>query len=125
PGQVSGPSGVPSDGDSEQPIRDTLARLEAKIDRLAEQLADAEAEAEEIVRRAASPRPARHTAAKRTRRRDAPVDRWLRAVKVALIAILGLGVVVAFMAPQRMQRQRFTPLPAVQVSHHSPRKTPG
>jgi len=116
---------VPSDGDSEQPIRDTLKRLEAKIDRLAEQLAGAEAEAEEIVRRAASPRPARHTAAKRTRRGDAPVDRWLRAVKVALIAILGVGVVVAFMAPRHLQEQRFSPRPAVNVSHHTPAKTRG
>jgi len=118
PGQVSGPSGVPARGDSEQGIRDTLARLEAKIDRLAEQLADAEAEAEEIMRRAATPGPARHSAPRKGRRGDT----FLRVVQTVAIAAACLGLIFAAMAPRHLKEQRFSPRTAVHVSHHSPRK---
>jgi hypothetical protein len=107
---------VPARGDSQQTISATLARLEAKIDRLAEQLADAEAEAEEIMRRAVSPAPARHTAAKRPRRATTAAERWLRAVRVALVAILGVAAVVALMQPHRLQREQYGPRCSVACS---------
>ena len=123
PQSVSGPSGVPPRGDSERGIEDALARLEerltAKIDALAEQLADAVAEAEEIRRRAAPPatpssprrRPCSH------RRRG---DTFLYVVRAALVAFLGLGVVLAMMAPRHLRDQQYTRRGTVQVVHQKP-----
>ena len=77
PEHTEGHVSVPSCVHTEQPFPDaamvaeTLARLEAKIDRLAEQIADAEAEAEEIMRRAVAPGPPSRV----PRRRLAPVLR--------------------------------------------------
>jgi hypothetical protein len=121
PETASGPSGVPARGDPEQWVRDTLARLEAKIDRLAELLADAEAEAEEIMRRAQSPVPARHRSPSAPRRRRG--ETALYVVRVALVAFLGLGVVLALMAPRHLREQRYQQRSTVRVAHHVPTRT--
>ena len=113
PENASGPSGMPTHGDSQQGIKDTLARLEAKIDRLAEQLADAEAEAEEIMRRATAPtsRP-RHATPHRHRG-----GTFLYVVKAAVVATACLAALVALMSPARAHRERFTPACTVRCSH--------
>ena len=111
PENVNGPSGVPTPGDSEQTIRDTLARLEAKIDRLAEQLADAEAEAEDIMRRAASPGRPRHQA---KRRRS---DTFLTVVKVFAAVAACLTIALAAMQPRHVRDQQFSPRSTVHVTH--------
>lgn len=126
PEQVSGPSGVPTRGDSEQGIKDTLARLEAKIDRLAEQLADAEAEAEAIMRRAEGAPVPSHRRAQGRRRRG---DTVLRVVKAAVVAVVSLGIVVAMLAPARVHREQYSPRCSVACSRpvvvQVPRKTGG
>jgi ferric-dicitrate binding protein FerR (iron transport regulator) len=122
PEQVSGQSGDPSPGDSEQWFRATLARLEEQqaalakaVAELATQLAEV-AQAEAILRRASSPR---HRPAPRRRRGGT----YLQVVKVALVAVLGLGAVLALMAPQRMQRQQYQPRCTVScarpAAHHT------
>jgi len=116
---------VPSHGDSEQWLRDAVARLEAHQEILAkavaeiaariEQRAKAESEAEEILRRAASPdRPRRGTNPRRRGRRSG--DTFLHVVRAALVAVLCMGAVLALMAPRHLQEQRYTPRSTVQVA---------
>ena len=122
PESSEGPFTNASRGDSEQAIRDTLARLEAKIDRLAGQLADAEAEAETILRRAAAPAvpvsPRRRTSSPRRRG-----DTFLLVVKAAVIAAVSLGVIFAMLAPRHWRDQRYSPRCSVAcarpAAHHS------
>jgi hypothetical protein len=115
---------VPSRGDSEQWIRDTLTRLLAQQEVLARSVAElvareasraeAEAQAEAILRRAASPdRPRRPVPPRRGRRGDT----ILHVVRAALVAVLAVGVVVALMAPRHLTEQRYTPRSTVQVAH--------
>lgn len=119
PEHVSGPSGVPARRDSERGIKDTLARLEEQlaaltiaVTNLADRFADAEAEAEEILRRAAATppagrpaQPARHTAARRGRRGDTV----LRVIKAAAFFLALSGLVLAAMAPRHLWEQRYSP----------------
>jgi hypothetical protein len=130
PGNVSGQSGDPSCGDSGEWIRDTLARVEngqavltAAIAELATQFAElsrriagAEDEAEAILRRAASPAPARHAAPPPRRRRS---DTFLTVVKTVAAIGACLAALIALTAPTRARVQHYSPRP---VAHHA---TPG
>jgi hypothetical protein len=146
PETVSGHSTVPSHSDSERTSRDRLARIEeqlaaltAAVTDLAERFADAEVEAEEILRRAAAPAPAGHQAAApapaghqaaapapaghRAPRRGRRSDTILYVVRTALVALLGVGAVLALMAPRHLRDQQYTRRSTVQVAHHgAPRK---
>jgi hypothetical protein len=130
PEHIRGPFSDPSRGDSEQPILDALARVEARQGRVEAQLeslarsvaelaaretsrTEAEAQAEAILRRAAAPGPVTHRVQPRKRRGET----FLRVVQVVLVAVLGVYAVLALMAPRHLREQRYTPGTTVQVAH--------
>ena len=114
PERAEGPFSDPPRGDGQQSFGDALARiemLERAVAELASQLAD-EARAEEIMRRAAAPAPP-VSPRRRTRSPGRRGDTFLKVVRVALVAVLGLAAVVALMAPRHLREQRYSPRCAV------------
>lgn len=70
-----------------------IAQLSTQLGELSQRIEDAEREAEDIIRRAASPTgPAHPSPASRGRRRG---DTILRVVQAVVIVALGLGVILA------------------------------
>lgn len=99
-----------------------IAQLSIQLAELSQRISDAEAEAEEIIRRAAVPQsPAHPTPAQRGRRRG---DTILRVVQAVVITAIGLGVILAACGTftPHARPGRCPVACARAASHHGPRR---
>jgi hypothetical protein len=79
-------------------------------------VAELTAQRAEEAQAAASPdRPRRHPNPQRRGRHRG--DTILTVVKAALVALLGVGAVLALMAPRHLQEQQYTPRSIVHIAH--------
>jgi hypothetical protein len=96
------------------------------MEMLGRALAEVTAQRAEAAQAASPDRPRRPVPPRRGHRRG---DTIFYVVRVTLVALLGVGTVVALMAPRHMQRQQYTRRCAVACARpaasHSPRKTVG